>query len=230
MVGNAIFALQPDKRPDGYVQLLFRPRLAAIMPVGGSPMVIGMPVGVVIAFVIALLVLAIVARRTPPAVQNDVSDPRNQLDFVSRVEFERQPLLNKSEFQVLLVLEEVVRGLDAGHRVMAQTVLGEFLRPKRGGQAGNSDLAYRSINCKRADFVVVDSRGYAVLVVEYQGSGHYQGTAMLRDAVKREALRTAGVTLIEVMPNFRRTDIAAQVRDVLERQPPSGTAALPWSL
>src|SRR6185369_2616555 len=61
----------------------------------------------------------------------DVSDAAQQLTFVSRVTFERQPLLNKSEFQVLLLLESVVREMRTGHRVMAQTNLGEFLRPKR---------------------------------------------------------------------------------------------------
>ena len=53
----------------------------------------------------------------------DVSDAAQQLAFVSRVTFERQPLLNKSEFQVLLLLENVIRDLRAGHRVMAQANL-----------------------------------------------------------------------------------------------------------
>ncbi len=54
-----------------------------------------------------------------------------------------------------------------------------------------------SSNSKRADFVIVNSSGHVVLAVEYQGTGHYQGTARLRDAVKREAFCTAGVQLIE---------------------------------
>ena len=55
--------------------------------------------------------------RPPPP---DVSDAAQQLTFVSRVTFERQPLLNKSEFQLLLLLEAVIRDMRAGHRVMAQ--------------------------------------------------------------------------------------------------------------
>jgi hypothetical protein len=155
-------------------------------------------------------------RSKPSTPAPDVADAAQQLGFVSRVTFERQPLLNKSEFQVLLLLEGVVRELRAGHRVMAQTSLGEILRPKRDvvGLA-DADLAYRSINSKRADFVVVDQSGLAVLVVEYQGHGHYQGNAKLRDAVKREAFRSAGVALIEVPARFEKEAIAREARGIL---------------
>lgn len=146
----------------------------------------------------------------------DVSDATQQLAFVSRVPFERKPLLNKGEFQVLLILEAVVRDLRAGHRVMAQTSLGEILRPSiHASAAFDCDLAYRSINSKRADFVVVDRRGLAVLAVEYHGNGHFQGNAHLRDAVKREAFRSAGVALIEVPARFQKEDVNRQVREVL---------------
>jgi len=152
----------------------------------------------------------------------DVADATQQLSFVSRVAFEKQPLLNKSEFQVLLILEGVVRELRAGHRVMAQTCLGEFLRPKRQQNYAATDLAYRSINSKRSDFIIVDQRGLAVLAVEYHGQGHFQGNAAMRDAVKREALRSAGIALIEVPAQFNRDTIAREVRNVL--RPAEGRA------
>jgi hypothetical protein len=160
----------------------------------------------------------------------DLTDATQQLSFVSRVSFERQPLLNKAEFQVLLILEAVVRDMKAGHRVMAQTSLGEILRPKSPsyGQT-DSDLAYRSINSKRADFVIVDRRGLAVLAVEYHGHGHYQGNAHLRDAVKREAFRSAGVQLLEIYAFFEKEEVARQVRKFLsetERTPGSGAIAI----
>lgn len=179
----------------------------------------GLPAGLVVAFVVVLLLVYFRRRRIPYAPPpNEVADPRKQLEFVSRVEFETQPLLNRGEFQVLAVLDGVVQDLSNGYRVMAQTSLGEFIRPKRGLSTTDNDLAYRSINSKRADFVIVDRSGYAVLVVEYQGGGHYQGTAVLRDAVKREAFRTAGVALIEVPANFNKAETAKQVRQVLEKR------------
>lgn len=101
---------------------------------------------------------------------------------------------------------------------MAQTSLGEILTTKASfwGQEA-ADLAYRSINSKRADFVVIDRFGIAALAVEYQGGGHYQGTALLRDAVKREAFRKAGVAFLEIPARYRKDDIAVQVRDILHR-------------
>jgi hypothetical protein len=167
-------------------------------------------------------------RRWPSSpATNDVADPRNQLAFVSRVRFETQPLLNKAEFQVLLILEKVVRDMNAGFRVMAQTSLGEILRPKPGAwKTGDDNLAYRSINSKRADFVIVDRYGIAALVVEYQGSGHYQGNAALRDVVKREALTNAGVALLEVPARYNRDGVAGEVRRTLLRHAENGRTRL----
>jgi hypothetical protein len=140
------------------------------------------------------------------------------MDLISAVEFETQPLVNRSEFQVLALLEAIVREMPQGFRVMAQTSLGEILRPKTcAWNAVGGDLAYRAINSKRTDFVVVDSRGLAVLAVEYQGHGHYQGNAFMRDAVKREVFRKANVAFLEIPANYEREDIKATVCGILDR-------------
>ena len=148
---------------------------------------------------------------------NEVADPIKQLGFVSEVEFVPRALVNKSEFKVLLLLEEAVRERGAGHRVMAQTCYGEFLKPKDRSAGSDTNLAYRSINSKRADFVIIDAAGFPVAVVEYQGHGHYRGTAAQRDAVKREALRSAGITLIEVMADYTPSALLSELRLQLAR-------------
>lgn len=145
-----------------------------------------------------------------------IADPVWQKQFVSAVEFEPQPLLNKGEFQVLLLLEAVSRDLNAGFRVMAQTSLGEILRPKRTWRQTDADLAYRSINSKRSDFVVVDRFGIAALAVEYQGYGHYRGNAVHRDAVKREAFRSANVAFLEIPADFQNAEVRRIVREILQ--------------
>ncbi len=147
----------------------------------------------------------------------DIADPVRQIEYVARVDFEPQRLLNKSEYQVLVLLETVVRELNAGFRVMAQTSLGEILRPKQTRYRSDADLAYRAINSKRADFVVVDRYGFAVLAVEYQGHGHYREGTLLRDAVKREAFRKAGVAFLEVPAEYEKNPVKQAVRQVLER-------------
>ncbi|SFV25776.1 DUF2726 domain-containing protein [Hyphomicrobium facile] len=150
-------------------------------------------------------------------IETRISDPVWQMQFVSAVEFEPQPLLNKREFQVLLLLEAVSRELNSGFRVMAQTSLGEILRPKSMWRQTDADLAYRSINSKRSDFVIVDRYGIVVLAVEYQGHGHYQGSAVQRDAVKREAFRSANVAFLEVPADFQKAEVRRVVRQILER-------------
>ncbi|MGH6715444.1 MAG: DUF2726 domain-containing protein [Bradyrhizobium sp.] len=88
-----------------------------------------------------------------------------------------------------------------GYRVFAQTCLGEILR-------SSNDDAFRSINSKRVDILVVDKGGWPFLAIEYQGHSHYQGTAAARDAIKKEALRKAGVRYLE----FSATDTEGQIR------------------
>ena len=51
--------------------------------------------------------------------------------------------------------------------------------------------------------------------MEYQGSGHYQGTAAARDAVKKEALRKAGVRYVELSASDSAEQIRSRVREQL---------------
>ena len=64
------------------------------------------------------------------------------------------------------------------------------------------DLAFRSINSKRLDFLIIDHSGLPALAVEYQGHGHYQNRAFMRDAVKREAVRKAKVKFLEIPAEY----------------------------
>jgi hypothetical protein len=87
---------------------------------------------------------------------------------------------------VLAALEPIVAELAPGWRVWSQVSLGEVLD-------ANSVEAFNTINAKRVDFLLVDADQRPRVAIEYQGQGHHQGAAAARDAVKREALRRAGV-------------------------------------
>jgi hypothetical protein len=146
------------------------------------------------------------------APRKNMADPRDQLIAVSKVSFQTVPLLNRSEARLLPLLESIVRSGKSGHRVMAQTALGEVIRPASGGvQKDVQDEAYASINSKRLDFAIIDRFGILKLAIEYQGHDHYRATSFMRDAVKREALRKAGVPMLEVTAEFQRDDV---IRDV----------------
>ena len=57
--------------------------------------------------------------------------------------------------------------------------------------------------------------GKLVLAVEYQGSGHYRRTSFMRDAVKREVLRKAGVAFLAVEADYNAEELGASVRRAL---------------
>ena len=121
-----------------------------------------------------------------------VPDAADQLRIVMGAEFAVQPLLNRSEARVFQELDRIVIGFNPSWQVMAQVSLGEILRSK------DAD-AYRCINSKRVDLLLVDEHCRPRHVVEYQGGAHHQGTAAARDAVKKEALRRAGIGYHEVI-------------------------------
>jgi hypothetical protein len=123
-----------------------------------------------------------------------VTDAAEQLRLVMGAEFEKRPLLSRSEAQVLYAAERAVNTADLNWRVMAQVSLGEVL-------ACRDARAYSAINSKRVDLLIVSRSGDPIAAIEYQGHGHYQGTAAARDAVKKEALRKAGVQYIEITPD-----------------------------
>ena len=140
------------------------------------------------------------------------------MEYVSRVDFEPERLLNQSEYRILLLLEKVVREIDGGYRVMAQTSMGEIIKPRPSSASNEErDLARRSINSKRLDFLVVDRAGWPHLAVEYQGHGHYGDKAFMRDAVKREALRKAGIRFLEIPADYDAEDQERQIRSMLQQ-------------
>lgn len=117
----------------------------------------------------------------------------DQLKRVSGASFTGRALFNRSEAKVFEALEEAVKARNPHWRVMGQVSLGEFLAsPDKG--------AFLAVNSKRVDFVLMDQNCRVVHALEYQGSGHHTGSsAAARDAVKKEALRKAGVGYHEVV-------------------------------
>jgi hypothetical protein len=65
------------------------------------------------------------------------------------------------------------------------------------------------------DILIIDAGGYPAAAIEYQGGGHYRGNAAARDAVKGEALRRAGVPMVEVFEGDAPEEILRQLRGAL---------------
>jgi hypothetical protein len=132
------------------------------------------------------------------------TDPAEQLRVVMGATFEKRRLLSWNESRVLYTAENAMKQAGLGWRVMAQVSLGEVL-------SSPDARAYSAINSKRADILIVCSRGFPIAAIEYQGGGHYQGSAAARDAVKREALRKAGVRYLEVTPEDDPEELAREL-------------------
>ena len=146
----------------------------------------------------------------PDALPYKVPDAADQLRTVMGAEFTVQPLLNRSEARLFWEIDRMVQARSPRWQVMAQVSLGEVLRSK--------DLnAYRCINSKRVDLMLMDGDCQPRHAIEYQGGGHHQGTAAARDAVKKEALRRAGIGYHEVVAGVTTP---AELKRLVERLVP----------
>jgi len=123
-------------------------------------------------------------------------------------------LLNQSEARLLGLLDTLVGPIfGAKARVFAQVSYGEFLK-------SSSRNAFAKVNQKRADFVVADAGGTVLCVIEYQGAGHYgrgpaaREKAEMSDKVKRAALKSACLPLVEVPAKFSLESVRGQLQAV----------------
>lgn len=133
-----------------------------------------------------------------------------QLRRVMAADFKSRALLNRSETQVFRALDAAVIARNPSWQVMAQVSLGEFL-------SSLDRSAYAAINSKRVDFALMDADSRVRHVLEYQGNGHHQGNAAARDAVKKEALRKAGIGYHEVVAGHTTP---AELRRLVEKLVP----------
>lgn len=140
-------------------------------------------------------------------------DSADQLRVVMGAAFERTRLMSRAEYDVFRVVEGHLGNCGPGYRLMAQPSMGEFI-------ASPDPSAYRAINAKRVDMLVIDTFGFAVVAIEHQGDGHYQNDAAARDAVKREALRRAGIEFLEIFAYHQPDEICALVSRAIERSRP----------
>jgi len=121
-------------------------------------------------------------------------DATEQLRCVMEADFAARALLNRPEAAVFKALDAAVIARNSKWQVMAQVSLGEFL------SSPDAD-AYFAVNSKRVDFALMDDNCQVRHALEYQGTGHHMpgGAAAARDAVKKEALRKAGIGYHEVV-------------------------------
>lgn len=160
---------------------------------------------------------ALLAGKANDRKAHDASD---QLRVVMAADFNARALLNRPEAAVFKALDTAVIARNPAWQVMAQVSLGEFL-------ASEDKDAYFAVNSKRVDFALMDEKCRVHHALEYQGTGHHLegGAAAARDAVKKEALRKAGIGYHEIVaghttPSELRQLVARLVPAALEPDDP----------
>lgn len=142
----------------------------------------------------------------------------DDLKKVAGAPFTARPLLNRPEAKVFETLDQAVVSRNKRWQVMAQVCIGEFL-------ASPDTEAFRAVNSKRVDFALMDENCCVRHAIEYQGSGHHLGSsAAARDAVKKEALRKAGIGYHEVVAGHTTP---SELRALIEKLVPSHSDARP---
>lgn len=126
--------------------------------------------------------------------------------------FTQRPLPGKPKARLFRELDRTVIARNPAWQVMAQVSVGESV-------ASDDADACGCINSKRVDLLLVDGDCRARHATAYQGTGHHQGTAAARDAVKKEALRQAGIGYDEVVAGKTTpSDLQRLVEKVVDRQ------------
>ncbi len=149
-----------------------------------------------------------------------LGDSANQLRHVMAATFYKKKVMSKSEYKVFRIVESEIQAQRNGCRVLSQTSLGEII-------GSDSEKAFASVNSKRVDVLIMGPYGDPIAAIEYQGGGHHQGSAAARDAIKREALRKAGVQFLEILENHKTEEIAQLVRKLFQQSDPGHPASNP---
>lgn len=158
--------------------------------------------------------LAFISSSQVSATREGKRDAADQLRQIMSASFSARPLLNKPERRLLNVIDKALQEETPGWRAMGQVSLGEILWSE-------DKEAFWAINAKRVDLLIVDGECKPLHAIEFQGTGHHlsEETAA-RDAVKKEALRRAGIGYIEVVSG----DTPAHVRTLVRRLVTGATA------
>jgi len=134
-----------------------------------------------------------------------------QLRLILKSDFTTQKLLNKPERYLLAKIDQFLAEDHPGWRSMAQVSMGEIL------QSQDKD-AYLAINSKRVDLLIIDAECQPIGAIEYQGTGHHLGReTAARDAIKKEALRRAGISYIEVAKGDEPAELRAKLKRLSQR-------------
>lgn len=149
--------------------------------------------------------------------RNDLSFRERQIDAVVKGHVYKKPIMNKSEYRLYKSLSnisnEIERTLNQKVYVFPQVSLGEII--------GGDPEAFKAINIKRTDFVIVDARGFPLALIEYHGEGHYgndndkRNEVIMNDQVKKIVCDKIGIGYIKVIPDYDESDLGRDLSIII---------------
>ncbi len=105
--------------------------------------------------------------------------------------YERNPLLNASEFSVYHSFNKLF--LERNF-IFSQVPQREILSTDE-----NEDATFQAVNCKRCDFLITNQNFDAIPVIEVQDMGHQlDETSNIRDKIKYFAVENVGIQYVEI--------------------------------
>lgn len=143
------------------------------------------------------------------------------LDVASQASYKKQRILHDQEFELFTAILSASRndwGLKREIRVFPQVNLGEIMTNRYDKQRSPkfNALAQGAINSKRCDLLITCYYGHPRVAIELQGRRHDEDhKVMQRDRVKRLALGSAGIELVEIPANAPVPEALARIRDAL---------------
>lgn len=148
----------------------------------------------------------------------------DKLDALSSEKLRLKNPVGYKAYGVQRVIEKLLKTMPLAKngRVYPEVGMGAFIEVEGYTEYTARDddkrTAFYAFNAKRVDFLVIKANGAPAFAVEYHGSGHYVGqSAPKRDVLKKEALRQAGIELVEIQASASQTEIETLLKAAIER-------------
>lgn len=131
----------------------------------------------------------------------------DKLKLIQNTDFKTYPLMTKEEFKIYQFLQELLSSQykSKKYRLFTQVAMGGFITTFKEFDSCSKEekQAFWAINHLRVDFLIINKMGNPILVIEYQGSGHYQNgnkteKIMERDTRKRSVCQKVGISFVEI--------------------------------
>ncbi len=131
----------------------------------------------------------------------------------ANAEYERcGSVLNASERKLF---HDLVRSVPESCFVLAKVRMEDVVRPIVKQDRAVHRAARSRVKSRHFDFVLIDSDGAPLVVVEFDGPHHQRRSAQESDRFKDEVCQRVGLRLLRVLPGYRESRLAQDLHDAI---------------